>query len=614
MDNIPNPYEAVPNTVVEWTSPSIVIDNVIGLDPINVASIFKHTSDILAKADKSVLKLPVSIYPPIWEERAKVEERIIVSAKKNADTFLVRARVKYNLGENLSFLVCDRYPGKRTNSKSNKENTDELPPLPYYKTGIRKDCIVNKDKGNRGIQGRNAPRRTISKKCDCKFQLVLRLKPDQYWYFRYETVDKGTHNHSRIDWANSHCRMRSRSPEERNQAALFSQHVGSGSVQSLTASITGSFPPSRNQLHYNQLVIEGRTTKQSQGMELIEFFRNQVKNKEMRFVALYHEVTETSLLTVTKYDLKRKADSMEHTGADMILALESTNANGTLELKQMRVSSNHEKVGLGEALKSIQSNLVVGKRVLLAVAWCREDERNLFKKFSEVMMVDVTMGTNNQGRPLLVTCCPGPDMKVFTPVRSFLPSQCKWVFGWIWGTAIPVLLGRKNLQKTQLILSDGDPKIYDAFEEHRKTNYPNAMHGLCIFHLVTKPLGLIPNFKGKDDPFVKDQIATFKHWIFSWMEVGGVESEEEFCLSHKLLLEWLSGFRKVQTKSSKLTSLKNIMCHNTIEMEDFLMKSIMTHKGRWFFPLRSHLIHLQQKQRHHWKEYSRRPNQNQVRK
>ena len=121
-------------------------------------------------------------------------------------------------------------------------------------------------------------------------------------------------------------------------------------------------------------------------------------------------------------------------------------------------------------------------------------------------MIDVTYGTNSEGRPLGLTACVDADMKSFTPLRAFMPSECSWVFRWIWETAIPTLLGRQNLTRVQLVLSDGDAKIYEQFNQVQKELYPNACHGLCIFHLIVPPLQ--KGIKDKGDPNVKAMFHT----------------------------------------------------------------------------------------------------------
>lgn len=69
--------------------------------------------------------------------------------------------------------------------------------------------------------------------------------------------------------------------------------------------------------------------------------------------------------------------------------------------------------------------------------------------------------------------------------------------------------------------------------------YPNAIHGLCIYHLVTQPLKKL-NFIHGDKPEVKGMKVTFKLWLFRWMKYDGVETEEEFQVSKDNLERWLA--------------------------------------------------------------------------
>jgi hypothetical protein len=169
--------------------------------------------------------------------------------------------------------------------------------------------------------------------------------------------------------------------------------------------------------------------------------------------------------------------------------------------------TNEEQVQLGSALSPIRKRLAVGQKILLAVAWVREDERRLFEMFPEVFMIDVTHATNSEGRPLAVSASVDAHMKTFTPIRAFLPSECQWVFHWLWTTAIPTLLGRENIRRKELALSDGDSKIYTPFDSVKAELYPHAIHGLCNFHLVTQPLAKL-QIRGKDKPIVVSMLKT----------------------------------------------------------------------------------------------------------
>ena len=75
-------------------------------------------------------------------------------------------------------------------------------------------------------------------------------------------------------------------------------------------------------------------------------------------------------------------------------------------------------------------------------------------------MLDVTHATNIVARPLAVCASIAANMETFTPMRAFLSSECQWVLHYLWASAIPALLGPDNIRRIQLVLSDGDPKIY----------------------------------------------------------------------------------------------------------------------------------------------------------
>ena len=87
-----------------------------------------------------------------------------------------------------------------------------------------------------------------------------------------------------------------------------------------------------------------------------------------------------------------------------------------------------DKIALGELVSAVTDGkeLKKGTKILLAVAWCRKDERRLFEMFPEVLMFDVTHSTNTEARPLGLSASIDHNMKVFTPFRVFMPSECQW--------------------------------------------------------------------------------------------------------------------------------------------------------------------------------------------
>ena len=148
---------------------------------------------------------------------------------------------------------------------------------------------------------------------------------------------------------------------------------------------------------------------------------------------------------------------------------------------------------------------------------------------------------------------------------------------------------REALSRVQLFLCDGDAKIYRAFDKHKRTLFTNAIHSLCIFHLVTKALDetLKGYFCGLSDDKVKNQLATFKAWVFDWMGPGGVEDEDEFQISCSALRSWL--------KEQMGSGCRNIKSNAKI-LDEYLVGTLLYHKDRWFFPRRKCLVTFGEKQ------------------
>jgi hypothetical protein len=62
------------------------------------------------------------------------------------------------------------------------------------------------------------------------------------------------------------------------------------------------------------------------------------------------------------------------------------------------------------------------------------------------------------------------DNETFTGVEGFLPSCSRWVFNWIFGTALPGLLPERTMLSNRLLLTDGDVNEYEAFVQAQATD------------------------------------------------------------------------------------------------------------------------------------------------
>ena len=410
---------------------------------------------------------------------------------------------------------------------------------------------------------------------------------------------------------------------EKQIGASAMRYAGSGGAQNMMTDLS-QHTLSASQLRRvrEQNEEDGTTKNSSAATKVMEYLRHEANLGKKSYKALFHEVSESSLVAVKKAkqkkqrDKKRKIDEQvqkenstletpnqqvaatynnnddrdlldELTSHTVQLQVSSPGTEGTPEDSEpYNLSTSKEKLALGETLASLSDTLRVGQKILLGVAWCRKDEQKLFELFPEVLMFDVTFGTNTESRPLGVSASMDGNMNVFTPFRVFMPSQCQWVFDWIIGNAMPSLLG-ESLKRVQLFMSDGDSKIYSAYDKFRTEYMPNSRHQLCMYHLVTKGLeDLTPQLSGLDRIDVTNQIATFKYTVLSWTGIGGVETETEYKLVLKELRDWLKHWSHSQRKQ---------VASNSTVLDVFLTKKILIHKSRWFFPLRKHLMTLAQR-------------------
>jgi hypothetical protein len=84
--------------------------------------------------------------------------------------------------------------------------------------------------------------------------------------------------------------------------------------------------------------------------------------------------------------------------------------------------------------------------MLLFIAWGSDEDLRYITMFPEVLSIDTTYGTNREKRPLLVVAGTGNNMKNFTAMCAFLPSECEWVFRYVFEVAIPSLIGEATVE------------------------------------------------------------------------------------------------------------------------------------------------------------------------
>jgi hypothetical protein len=127
-----------------------------------------------------------------------------------------------------------------------------------------------------------------------------------------------------------------------------------------------------------------------------------------------------------------------------------------------------------------------GATLLLAAAWVTSEGRLYYDMFGEAMGFDITCGTNAEKRPLArgtLTTSNGKNVPFF---NAFLPSQCAWVFNWLFMTAFPTLFPSRSCRQTELVVTDQDERCYTQLEASKGDCIfsDRMVHRLCKWHKV----------------------------------------------------------------------------------------------------------------------------------
>jgi len=112
----------------------------------------------------------------------------------------------------------------------------------------------------------------------------------------------------------------------------------------------------------------------------------------------------------------------------------------------------------------VHHKLKKDQNLLVALSWVVPSERRMFKLYHETLFVDSTESTNNEGRPLLTMGGYDSCGKMYKFLRSFLPNQRARSFRWIFFLVLLTMFSKNNIDKINVIISDGDDQEYHQID------------------------------------------------------------------------------------------------------------------------------------------------------
>jgi hypothetical protein len=154
--------------------------------------------------------------------------------------------------------------------------------------------------------------------------------------------------------------------------------------------------------------------------------------------------------------------------------------------------------------------------MLLFVAWDSDEDLRYITMFPEVLPIDTTYGKNRKKRSLLVFAGTDNNRKKITAMRAFLPSECEWVFRYVFEVAIPSLIGKATVERINQINTDGDRQIYNPLTNcilDKNSPWFGCIHVLCNYHNMIDKLF---STKVKITDSNRMLVEYCKQWVKTW--------------------------------------------------------------------------------------------------
>lgn len=243
-------------------------------------------------------------------------------------------------------------------------------------------------------------------------------------------------------------------------------------------------------------------------------------------------------------------------------------------LEKLPVSSlSPTDLELVRSTKNWRDSLTLSKKqgdILVAFAWCHDEELRNAEMYPEFLASDITFGVNTERRDLLLVCGIDGRNRIFTAFRCFIPSKQEQAYTWIFDEALPHLLTNKVLKYNLCLASDNERSLVNAQGatiSSTKEAFKHTTLRLDCFHAFVNIWR--ENIKIPDSIEAKEASDIMYKWIMSWFRT--LETQEELDIS-------LNEFNQYFASKQKCFSDK------TVEAITKLIVSIINKKSKLLHP------------------------------
>ena len=307
----------------------------------------------------------------------------------------------------------------------------------------------------------------------CKFNFtIICNKGDEKWYLRYSyrTNKCNPYHNGHIPLCVEHVTMALRHlPPEIDQFIVhhLNEHVHSTTIAKLILQTYGKVVTAmairqyRDNINYSILKA---TSDLPYGTPVERLIAEFSKKTDVSFVYVTHDINSGFVTCQKRRD-------------DNIATLIDGDTTEFISVYQDQVEAWRKLLQIGDSQK-----------ILVAFAWCHDEELRAATMFPEFLACDTTFGVTKEQRNLFLFAGIDGNNKVFTAFRCFMPSKETRAYNWALRVALRHLLSDHILSYNQCVASDQELAMYQplrAMMEHVPCMY-NSRHRLDKYHLLTK--------------------------------------------------------------------------------------------------------------------------------
>ena len=210
------------------------------------------------------------------------------------------------------------------------------------------------------------------------------------------------------------------------------------------------------------------------------------------------------------------------------------------------------------------------QKILVAFAWCHDEELRAANMFPEFLACDTTFGVTKEQRNLFLFAGIDGNNKVFTAFRCFMPSKETRAYNWALRVALRHLLSDTPLLFNQCVATDQELAMYQplrAMMEHVPCMY-HSRHRLDKFHLLTKEWldKVAMKVSGDDAKTIIQILLNMLTDIFEYVET---EAEMNLTLNHfkryynsiKSQLQSVYALKEIEKIAMTIENQLKYVCH-----------------------------------------------------